>query len=258
MTPALPEIPARQRTFSDRFRHGLEAVADFFLPPVCPACVRRLLPGEYGLCADCLERLEVPQPPLCATCGKPRPIRKGPDRCESCADLAGDGFDTARAAFLYVTPLVDVIHHLKYHRYEEIAEFLGRWLFLFWKDKWKEAGEVDVIVPVPLHPRRLWRRGFNQSESLAGVLSRLSGTDMATSCLKRVRSTKSQTRLDSRQRIRNVAGAFKVVYPPAIENRRILLVDDVLTTGATLWSASGTLKRSGASSVMALTLARTP
>lgn len=250
------QVPLGRPLLRHRIGGAATAVVDFFLPPVCPACARRLFDDEYGLCADCRDRVESPSSPFCEFCGRPRPKKQREGRCESCAALPEDSFTAARSAFLYTGPMIDTIHHMKYHRHEELSESLGRWLFRFWKEKWPEAAEVDLIVPVPLHPWRLWHRGFNQSESLARVLSRLGNVDLATKALRRAQRTRSQTRMTAKQRLRNVANAFEVVYVPAVWDRRILLVDDVMTTGATLSSAAKALRDGGAREVWGLTLAR--
>jgi len=152
--------------------------------------------------------------------------------------------------------MIDVIHHLKYHRQEELSECLGRWLFRFWQETWAEASEPEVIVPVPLHPWRLWKRGFNQSASLGEVLSRLSGVPLVPPCLRRTRRTRSQTRMTTRQRFQNVANAFETASPLAVRNKRVLLIDDVMTTGATLCAAAQALRKAGATTVWGLTVAR--
>lgn len=252
----MADLPLGRPLLRDRFASLATALFDFLLPPVCPACGRRLIQEEYGLCADCLERVEVPSRPLCSFCGRPRPKNQKDGRCDSCKFLPDDGFDAARAAFLYAGPIIDVIHHMKYHRCEELSECLGRWMFRFWRENWPETAEVDAIVPVPLHPWRLWHRGFNQSESLARVVARFGEIDVAARCLRRVRRTRSQTRMTPRQRFRNVADAFQVSYAPAVEGRRILLVDDVMTTGATLSAAAKALHAAGAETVWGLTVAR--
>jgi ComF family protein len=248
--------PAGRTRLRDRAGALALAAVDFFLPPVCPSCNRRLRIEEYGLCADCHALLEAPAEPLCPYCGSPRAKTDAAGRCKLCKKLPRDGFDAARAAYLYHGPLVDTLHHLKYHRHEELSECLGRWLFLYWRKSWPETAEVDVILPIPLHTWRLWKRGYNQSESLARVLGRLGQTPVAVDSLLRTKPTPTQTRLRHEDRWENVCDAFAVEYAPAVADKRILLVDDVMTTGATLCAAAQTLKRHHARSVHALALAR--
>ncbi len=250
-----PQPPGRLRA-RDRIEEFFVRIGDFFVPPMCPGCARRLVEGEFVLCADCRQALAPPAGVLCEFCGRPGPRLAPNGRCEDCAHLPEGVFDSARAAFLYLGPIVPVIHHLKYRRHEELAEVLGRMLFLFWREKWPQAAAADRLIPIPLHWTRRLRRGFNQAESLASVMARLSGVPMPEPCLRRTRPTRSQTRLTARGRWKNVQGAFEVIRPDWVAGRRILLVDDVITTGATMASAARALRRAGAASIHAIALAR--
>lgn len=156
-----------------------------------------------------------------------------------------------------------MIHHLKYKGYAQAAAPLGRLLWEAFKKNW-EPGQIDCVAPVPLHKRRLRRRGFNQAEQLIRTWPALARRDgvsfdrgnVAGRLLVRRRDTPPQTGLDSRQRVDNVKDAFRVSEPAVARGRRILLVDDVLTTGATVEACAKALVKSGASQVHVLTLAR--
>jgi len=161
------------------------------------------------------------------------------------------GFDAAYCYGAYDGNLRRLIHLLKYDRMRPLAVPLGRLM---------AAGlppnePVDAVVPVPLHWRRRWRRGFNQSELLARQVAERYGVKVS-SALRRGRATASQAGLTSSRRRANVAGAFFVKRRQEVEGRRILLVDDVMTTGATAGACGAALKRAGASRVTVLTLAR--
>ncbi len=119
-----------------------------------------------------------------------------------------------------------------------------------------QLGSIDLCLPVPLYRSRRWNRGFNQSELLAAELCRTSGIRLGKRVLARVRATESQAGLSNRARFANVAGAFAVGKPQVVKGRRVLIIDDVMTTGATLAACAKTLKKAGATSVVALTVAR--
>ncbi len=256
MTLSPPPPPPGRTLFRERLRQIFRGAVDCFVPPVCASCARLLLEKEYGLCADCEARLERPAEPLCEFCGRAfcRPLPTG--RCERCAHLPNDVFDRARAAFFYRGPMVDVIQNLKYRRHEELAEWLGRRVFVFLSDTWPAALEVEMLAAAPLHPLRFLRRGYNQAEAIALALSRLSGIPYAAGALRRIRATPTQTRLNDRERWENVAGAFEATRAPDVAGRSLLLVDDVLTTGATLASAARALRAAGAGRILALAAAR--
>jgi ComF family protein len=155
---------------------------------------------------------------------------------------------------IFEGPLRQAIHHLKYSGRSSLAEPLGRFLTECWI-----AGPLpaDLIVPVPLHKARLHERGYNQSTLLARQLARASGLPLAEEALKRIRATTPQVSLNAIEREANVRDAFEA-HANLVVGRRILLVDDVCTTGATLDACSRALKQGGATSVWALTLARAP
>lgn len=230
---------------------------DFILPPSCFACAARVdRPG--GLCSTCWQGLTFITPPLCACCGFPFEA-DGPG--ESHGTLCGRClrrqplFDTARAALVYNDGSRGLLLAFKHgDRHEGLAAFTG-WLRT-------AAGEhlagADLILPVPLHPLRLFKRRFNQAALLAAELSRGAGVPWHPHLLRRKRATPSQGGLNYKARFRNVRGAFSVPgrQKDKIRDRSILLIDDVMTTGATLEAASRALKRAGAGKVHALALAR--
>jgi len=147
-------------------------------------------------------------------------------------------------------PLNDIIRQLKYDRRAALAQGLAdRMALVLSSYPWLK--HIDMIVPVPLHPSRVRSRGYNQSQLLAEHLGNMFGLPVVSKVLARIRPTESQTRLNQEQRRKNVAGAFRVPFPEEIEGKRILLVDDVVTTGATLDECARTLEKSGAMTVHA-------
>jgi ComF family protein len=244
--PALYHAPA--------WRSALDAVADLFLPPVCIACRARI--STHGLvCGDCFAKIDFIAPPLCARLGVPLPYDAG-EPCLSAAAIASPPvYDRARAVARYSETMRDLIQSLKYRDRQEGLALFGRWLARAGAELLSDA---DLIVPVPLYRSRLWSRRFNQSAMLAQRLGRLSGVPADSFLLRRVRRTASQVGLTADQRVRNVAGAFRVEPARAaqVKGKRILVVDDVITTGATAEACARVLKRAKAARVDVLVLAR--
>lgn len=208
------------------FRDGLRAVLDLLAPRRCAACELELLALERGFCDGCGILLdEVPV-------GLRPPARSA-------------------SAFVYGGPLAHAIRGLKYAGRTDVAPVLGE---LLADSARAYGGRVDVVVPVPLHARRLRERGFNQAALLAAPVARSLGVPLDVRRLRRTRDTSTQASLVLDQRPDNVRGAF---LARADERRpRVLLVDDVRTTGATLAAARQALQRAGAAEVFCFTLAR--
>ena len=223
------------------------------LPPVCLACRTPL--GSYeSLCASCWMQITFIQAPVCDVLGLPLPYA-GPGRNVSAAALSEPpSFDRARAAAVFDGVMRELIHDFKFHDRQEVRGLFSRWL--------SGAGSellpgAEVIVPIPLtRSRLLWRR-FNQAAVLAQDLARTGGKSYLPFGLERVRRTKSQVGLSRAERRLNVKGAFRC--PPeardAIAGRHVILVDDIITTGATVDAAADALKRAGARRVDVLALA---
>jgi ComF family protein len=160
-----------------------------------------------------------------------------------------------RAAFLFEGPLREVLHAFKYRGGLGVVETLLSSLVRVWREQGMNA---DFLLPVPLHPARERRRGYNQAEVLALALGRGLGLPVARRGLRRVRNTPSQTRLDRAERRANVSGAFALDEGLSVADRRVALIDDVATTGATLDACAVVLLEAGAAQVSAFTLARAP
>lgn len=215
------------------------------------------------LCMDCLAQYAPVQSPLCVTCGRPFRSRHGVDHvCPHCREHAY-GFDSARAAGFYNEILKTLIRLYKYQGRTELALPLGALLWDAWHGFY-DAASFDGIIPVPLHWFRQYRRGFNQAALMVRQWVKLAAEQHARfdpgiimeRALLRCRHTASQTGLDKGRRSANVKGAFLVRDGNAIRGMRILLVDDVMTTGATADACAKALKQAGAASVQVLTLAR--
>ena len=239
---------------SGSVRSVLGRLADFLLPPVCISCRTRI--GSHGLlCGACFARIDFIAPPLCIRLGVPLPFEAGEPLLSAAAIASPPVYDRARAAARYSDTMRELIQSFKYRDRHEGLPLFARWL--------KNAGaellaDADLILPVPLYPSRLWWRRFNQSAMLAVAVGRLCGVPVDCFVLKRVRRTASQVGLTADQRRRNVAGAFKVDQARAarVKGKKLVVVDDVITTGATAEACARVLKRSGAARVDILALAR--
>ena len=223
-------------------RIGRNAV-DLVLPIQCLGC------GKEGatLCRSCISSLGRLEPPYCATCAQPAAAFP----CRGCADspLSIDGI---RAPYLMEGLVREAIHSLKYSNFRAIASDLGRLLADYLNSTPLPA---TLLIPVPMHGRRLRQRGYNQSYLLARELSKHVGIPLAQDLLARARDTAPQVSLANREeRARNARGSFQCVGQAGGE--AVLLVDDVATTGSTLSACAQALKEKGAASVWGLVLAR--
>jgi ComF family protein len=237
------------------FRTFFTTAADFFFPPLCLLCREFLTgPHETCFCTSCSEAFPFIRGPLCPRCGIPFVSREGADHlCSSCM-IKDPAYDTARAVGVYDGTLKQAIHQFKYNNRSLLAAPLGELLARHGRELL--AGGYDVILPVPLHARRIRQRGFNQSLALARRVGSLWGVAVAAEGLARTRWTDPQTMLPERQRLRNVRGAFSCDAAAAAK-KRVLVVDDVYTSGSTVNECAKVLKRNGARHVDVLTLART-
>lgn len=242
------------------WREWLTGLVDLAFPPFCPACRSRLGPGRRDpLCGTCWAALERITAPVCRLCGIPfaRFTPADPDPGHLCAACRRrrPSFTYARSAARYGDVMREAIHAFKFGRRRALAAPLG--------DLLAEAGvpslpavAVDLLIPVPLHPRRERERGFNQSALLARRLGRRWARPVATDVLARRVATSPQTELAAEERRRNVRGAFALARPAAVAGRHVLLIDDIMTTGATAAECAACLRRGGAASVGVLTVAR--
>ena len=255
LTGELAKIAAA--TWSKRAAAGacgaLRAMLDVALPRLCPAC-RAPVEGQ-GLCPACWSKLSFISRPYCERLGIPFVYDPGPGVLSMQAIADPPAYRRARAAVRFDEISRALVHALKYGDRLELAPMMGRWLSHGGRDLLVEA---DALVPVPLHWRRQWARRFNQSAMLAAAVSRISGVPVAAGALQRVKATAQQVGLSRAERAVNIQGAFRV--PPdgsaAVLGRRLIVVDDVLTSGATVEACARALLRAGAANVDVLVFAR--
>jgi len=245
-------------TFVDRF----DWLVDWLYPPRCRACAGRIhgRDQEY-FCTSCWRQIQLVTHPLCTVCGRPFPDASGEDHpCGVCLTRTPH-FVVARAWACYPReeleehPLRQVVQKFKYGRKVSLGKPLGR-LMARGCQEFLAACEVDLIVPVPLHRKRLRWRGFNQAVLLARQIARAYEIPIDIFLLERHKETTAQTQLSEEERRRNVRGAFALNPDRSAAGLKVLLVDDVYTSGATANECSRTLLRNGVERVYVLTLAR--
>ena len=250
-------VPAQLRTafgaIGDALGHAARLVLDIALPTLCVSC-REPVAGE-GVCADCWSKLSFIAKPYCPRLGIPFVYDPGPDMLSMEAIASPPAYQRARAAVRYDDVARTLVRAPKYHDRTDLAPAMGRWMAHAGKELLQGA---DMLIPVPLHWRRAWHRRFNQSGALARVIERQSGVRLRGDVLQRVRPTRQQVGLSRAQRASNVQGAFEVFSDAKAEldGRRAVLVDDVLTSGATLDACARALLRAKAAQVDVLVFAR--
>ncbi|HUT25320.1 MAG TPA: ComF family protein [Sumerlaeia bacterium] len=238
----------------DHTRGWAQGLFDLMLPLVCSACGERLEAGDDTICRRCRASIEQIGRGVCPLCGHPTPRAVG-RRCPNCPP-APVHFDSARAAFLYRGAFAEMFRSFKYGHRLELGLPLARAMFMALRPLCESEDRPDLLIPVPLHFLRGLRRGYNQSEVIAEEFARLAGIECAGNVLLRVRYTPAQSLQPPERRWRNVRGAFEVAAPDWVRERRIGLVDDVLTTGNTVNECARTLKGAGAAHVAVIALAR--
>ena len=275
--------PAVGSAIAHKLRGLIAQALDMVFPLTCLECNRLFIGSRSGryrlprhnlpmgsedilggfLCPACRPSFTIIRPPMCTLCGLPFVSRH--TRSHLCGDCRAHPplFDKVRSVGRYETAMRTLIHHFKYQGCIQLAEPLGLLMWTVFQTHWDPA-QVDVIVPIPLHPKRRRGRGFNQAYQLIKrwpELARRNGIDLERkkirpAWLSRRHHSRPQTGLNRHQRIENVKNVFDLTDAAAVSGRNLLIVDDVLTTGATLQACAELLKGAGAARVDVLTLAR--
>jgi len=232
----------------------LRAVASLLYPPLCAVCSAPVAHTAY-LCNDCREKAPRIKPPFCATCSEP--FSGAITETFSCANCAHRElhFEAAVAAYRSRGIVRKIVHDFKYEQRIHLRHPVAAWLAETLDDPRLRDRRFDAVVPVPLHPARQRERGFNQAALLAELLSAHAGLAF-DDALERIRYTTTQTLFDRAERMENLHNAFRLRKKANVRDSRVLLIDDVLTTGSTLSECARVLKAGGAFSVHAATAAR--
>lgn len=234
---------------------GIGYLLDAIYPPRCVVCAH----AGAVVCAGCLSTMHPPDAPICARCGSTITGAgfPAPQFCADCsAGHSPTRLDGIRVATDYAGAARTALLALKFAGQRRVAEPLASLMAAPFQC---DIHTADMVIPVPLHSSRLGQRGYNQAELLARAFSRQQGIAIRTDILVRSRATEAQTRLSRGERRRNVAGAFTIATPAAaaaVTGKRILLIDDVTTTGSTLDAAAEPLRAANAASVWAMAFAR--
>ncbi len=220
-------------------------ILDFFYPPICVGCEKEIEGWGGGfalLCPHCYEKVFTSALASCPKCHRPVPYFR---KCKECKIKLN--LERIRALGLYAPPFPGIIEEFKYKEKTKLAEVLGDALSLLLAyDPILREGEC--LIPIPLHPAKMRERGYNQSELLAHQIEMRTHIPVCP-CLRRIRNTKSQTELSKEERFRNMEKAFGFREGYEVKGKKVILVDDVMTTGATLNAAASVLKEKGAKEV---------
>jgi len=235
----------------------IAGLINLFYPPLCHGCGKKTTLPEQNLCKGCLENIKKRLPPFCVRCGRQLPSQiQLKDTCSDCK-TENPYYDRALSVFHYGDILKELVHTFKYGKMTSLAnEFVELTV-----DFMKEHGmckKLDLVLCIPMHPARLLRREINGSHILAKNTAKKLGVRYSGSLLKKIKSTPPQSKLKRHQRIGNIKGSFSIKKnrASAVQDKDILLVDDLFTTGSTANECSRILKQAGAASVKVITLAR--
>ena len=230
-------------------------ILDILLPPRCKLC-GKVVADDDTLCPDCYNKFDFISKPYCVHCGHPFEESSSSRKmlCATCAKDKKPWFRLCRSAYRYQEESRNLILSFKFHDCTDDAKILAKWMKQAGEDIWDKG--VDVIVPVPLHYTRLVKRKYNQAAMLAVELSKMTGIPVDLTHLVRHRKTRPQVEFSGQKKKKNVKGAFSVKSINAFQGKRVLLVDDVLTTGSTLRECAKAISKAKPKSIDLLTAAR--
>lgn len=234
-----------------------KGLKDLIYPNCCLVCKNKVSTADRQqvICAGCWDKIEQNLPPFCARCGRhltAEALEK--NACLNCSKL-NFNFERAFSPYKYTGTIKKLIHEFKYSGNDYLGKPLGKLMHAFIRDYQLPIEHFDFLVPIPLHKNRQREREFNQAEILSQEIAREFNKKVLTNTLMRIKPTKTQADLNFQERCQNVEKSFGVTKPELIKNTDLLLIDDVLTTGATASQAAKCLKEAGARKVLLLTLA---
>lgn len=249
-------LPPMRRAVLGKIGGWCEAVLACFFPNVCHLCLsERATASEGYVGAGCRQSVRFIHEPFCERCGLPfEGAIEQEFECSNCREMSLH-FESARAVVAATGPALEIIHRYKYQRAVWFERYLGPLLTEHAVPQLK-PGDWDLIVPVPLHRQKRREREFNQAERLACYLGKASGLPVHKHLLERIQPTRTQTQLSRAERMQNVQSAFRFCPRQQLAGERIILVDDVLTTGATTSACAKLLRRNGSGKVIVWTVAR--
>lgn len=235
----------------------LRILIDLIYPPNCIQCKNHIRDDSPSkeLCLSCLANIEFNIPPFCPKCSRSLALTPESTRCLSCKKNA-PAFDFAWSACLFKGPLKNLLHQFKYNQKTQLRKPFTQCMISFIEQYHFDINQFDYLLAIPLFISHQRDRGYNQSALLADEISRHFNIPI-TKALKRNRNTQSQTQLSQKERFTNILEAFTIKHNSNIKNKNILIIDDLLTTGATTSEAARILKKNGAARVGVLTLAIT-
>lgn len=222
----------------------LKTLLSIVYPARCAVCDRVMPVGQKGICRECEEEIEYPEGALCCKCGKP--VEEEMEYCRDCSGKAVS-FQSGRAAFLYNGAMRGSVSRFKYQGRAEYAAFYAE---MIWnrEREWIRGRKADLLVPVPVHPKRSHKRGYNQAALVARFLGKLTGIPVSEDFLLRIKNTLPQKELSDHERRLNLQQAFTVsdreqeLYPWA---KCVIIIDDIYTTGSTIEACAQVLKGAG-------------
>lgn len=227
---------------------------DLLFPPQCGLC-REIIADNGEICGDCWQKLNFISAPLCEVCGYPHEFDMGEGaQCAACMANPPQ-FHGHRSALYYDEHSKRLVHDLKYYDKPIMVRRLGQWMAQA-AAPWLEL-ENAILVPIPIHRYRLWKRKYNQAALLAKTIAKHHAVEVELEGLLRVKNRPPQASLPRAKRLKNLGNAFAVNPKMNIKNRPVILVDDVMTTGATVNACAKLLKKSGSGRIFCITLART-
>lgn len=236
-------------------RRFIGGLTDIIYPKVCHSCKNKITSADKYICPGCRESIQRNTPPFCRSCGKHlEPANFTKNTCPSCIKRPLY-FDRSFSPLKHEGVVKKLIHEFKYRGKDYLGDFLSGFMIEFIKEYDMPINDLNFIIPMPLHKIRLREREFNQAEILSRHIAGEFKKEVLNSVLSRRRHTKQQAELKNEERLLNVRGAFAVNNADKIKGKNLLLIDDVLTTGATSSEAACALKNAGANIVFILTLA---
>jgi competence protein ComFC len=223
----------------------LWTAVDWLYPPTCPGCKK----AGVTFCLDCLSKLRFLSENICKVCGLP--VKKPSTLCQDCA-VQLPAYNQMRSWVVYQDSIREAIHDLKYRQNIGLGFFFSKPLLtMLYESDW----QIDLVIPIPISRSHFKQRGYNQSALISRPLARMAGIPHSNNSVARVKETATQTTLNAKERFKNMDDAF-LGNPDKLKGRSVLVVDDVITTGATMQNCSKAIKKAGAEKVYCLSVAR--